>query len=137
MRIFTSAFWKDAVERVGSTFFEALVAVLIVGGLSFQNLGDWVFWEPLLWITVVALVKVLAAGFISPNTGASLGTTVPGELVAAYTTQTKVVDGSYSGGRTVAHPGDTVAGPAAAVTDGRPVDVTKSEPPGVWETSPE
>lgn len=122
--VLTGPFWSDALERVGSTLTQGLVAAMIVAG-GFGKLDEWAFWEPVLWITVLALAKSLAAGFISPNTGASLGTTVPGGLVSAYTTQTE--QGSY-GGKSVAHPGDTVAGPAAPVPDGLPVDVTKAGP---------
>jgi hypothetical protein len=122
MKIFTKAFWSDAIERVGSTFTEGLVAALIVVG-GFSTLDDWAFWEPVLWLTVVALAKVLAAGFINPNTGGSLGTANPAGIVKALVTQKKVETILPSGNTTTAYVGATIAGEAATQPTATPVEV--------------
>lgn len=77
--IWSAAFWRDAVERVGSTFVQVLLGAMIASGISFAQLGHWAFWSPLLWATAIALVKAVAAGILSPSTGASLGTTIPAD----------------------------------------------------------
>lgn len=129
--MWTKAFWKDAAERVFFTFVAVLVGVFSAEGFSTDSLDNWSFWAPILITTGVTVVKALGFGAISPNTGASAGTAVPGEIVSAYTTlttqQTKARDG-YGGGLVTVHPGDTVAGPAAAVQDGKPVQVSPLPP---------
>lgn len=127
MKIWTKAFWKDAVERIGSTAFQVVGGALIAAA-GFGVLDDWSFWKPVLWTLVLALVKVLAAGFINPNTGASLGTTNPTDIVKAVVTQKDIVlDGDRMGpgmpDEVVAKAGDTVAGPAAIQDNNTPVEV--------------
>lgn len=124
MKIFTKAFWQDAFERVGSTFMEVLIAALIVTG-GFASLGQWAFWEPLLWATAVALAKVLAAGFINPNTGGSFGTTNPARIVKALVTQKAIENDA---GLPLADVGDTVAGEAAVQKVHTPVEVVEPGP---------
>lgn len=125
MKIWTKAFWKDAVERLGSTFFETLLGAMIAAS-AFSALSHWSFWEPLLWTTVVAMVKVIAAGFISPNTGASLGTTHPVDITKAIVTQTDITTDAQN--EVVANAGETVAGKAATQQTNTPVDVTEAGP---------
>jgi hypothetical protein len=129
MRIWSKAFWKDAAERVVATFIAVLVGVFSAEGFSTDSLDEWRFWAPILITTAITVVKALGFGAINPNTGASAGTAIPGGIVQAYTAQTKT-ESTTSGGRHlgyVAHPGDTVAGPAAAsqtdLQEGEPVYV--------------
>lgn len=133
MSIWSKAFWKDAAERVVATFLAVLVGVFASDGFNVSSLGSWKFWAPILITTGITVIKALGFGAASPNTGASAGTTIPGGLVQAYTTVTKKTLGNYNGGTVMAHPGDTVAGPAAAessadVAEGDPVYV-KPVPP--------
>lgn len=130
MKIWTKAFWKDAVERIGSTFFQVLGGALIAAG-GFGKLDDWSFWEAVLWAMVLVVVKVLAAGFFNPNTGASFGTTNPADIVKAVVTQTDIkTDGDKVGmgmpDEVIARAGDTVAGKAAVQDTNTPVAVTSA-----------
>lgn len=132
MSIWSKAFWKDAAERVIATFIAVLVGVFASDGFDVSSLSSWKFWAPILITTAITVVKALGFGAVSPNTGASAGTTIPGGLVQAYTTTTKKQVDGY-GGVVLAHPGDTVAGPGAAesmadVVEGDPVYV-KPVPP--------
>lgn len=133
MKIWTKAFWEDAVERVGSTFVQVLLGAMLATGINFASMGHWSFWEPLLWATAIALVKVLVAGFVSPNTGASFGTTNPAGIVKALVTQKDVVlDGDKVGmgvpDEVIASAGETVAGKAAVQETGSPVAVVEVGP---------
>jgi len=115
--MFSKALWKDIADRVLSTFVAVVIGVVLSMGDGFQvaMLGSWKFWAPVLITTAVTVAKTFGLSLKNPNTGASFGTAVPGDLVAAQTD---------AGG---SHPGDTgpiVAGPAAAnITDGTPVQV--------------
>lgn len=113
--MFSKAFWKDALERVLGTVLAALAVALPVDLTGLKELQVNEVAAGIGLLAVATLVKCLLAVLKNPNTGASFGTTVPGDLVAAQTD---------AGG---SHPGDTgpiVAGPAAAnITDGTPVQV--------------
>lgn len=111
-RIWTKGFWKDAVERVGSTFLETLLGSMIAAG-GFAAMGVWNFWESVLWITVIALGKTIVAGLANPTTGASFGTSVPADGVVALKTADEQVS----------------AGPGSPLEDGTPVQVDRV--PGV------
>lgn len=120
--MFSKAFLKDFADRVLSTFVAVFVGVVASGnGFEMSMLGDWKFWAPILITTAVTVAKALGLGIANPNTGASFGTTVPGDLVAAQTD---------TGG---SHPGDTgpiVAGPAAAnIPNGDPVQIVPGATP--------
>lgn len=139
MKIWTKAFWKDAVERVGSTTVQviggAFLALAFSATRDFHVLGHWSFWEPLLWAIAIALVKVVMAGAINPNTGASLGTTNPADIVKAIETQKNIVlDGDKMGpgmpDEVVALAGTTVAGKAAVQDTNTPVEVLPAPPQG-------
>jgi hypothetical protein len=127
VKIWTKAFWKDAVERIGSTAFQ-VVGGAIIAAAGFGVLDDWSFWKPVLWTLVLALAKVLAAGFINPNTGASFGTTNPAGIVKAIETQKDIVlEGDRVGpgmpDTVIANAGETVAGKAAVQDTNTPVEV--------------
>lgn len=112
-RIWTKGFWKDIVERVGSTFGAAVLGILASDGFKWSTLGDWKFWSPVLATTAVTVIKVLLAGVANPTTGGSLGTSVPAAAADVIVTP----DGSK------------VAGPGSALEDGTPM---QSEPvPGL------
>lgn len=115
--MWTKGFWKDAAERVLSTFVAVLVGLIAADGFEWSSLGEWSFWAPVLITTAITVAKALGLGALRPNTGASFGTTVPGDLVAAQTDTA----------------GDTlVAGRALrGVKDGTPVDVAPNRP-GNW-----
>lgn len=126
----SKAFWIDAGERVFATVVATVLGVITADGFNWVNLD---FKQAALGVLSVAfftLLKCLAAGLANPNTGASLGTTVPGELVSAFTTQKTIeVDRDVIGGElTLAHPGDTVAGPAALQPTGTQVVVVPPAP---------
>lgn len=81
--MYSTAFLKDLAERVVSTFLQALIPAL---GLSSLHDGDGfdvtsVDWSTGLTVAAgaafLALVKGVIAGLTSPDTGASLGTTIP------------------------------------------------------------
>jgi len=132
MKIWTKAFWKDAGERVSSTFVQ-VVGGAIIAAAGFGSLDEWSFWEPLLWATVIATAKVLVAGVLNPNTGASLGTTNPADIVKALVTQKDIkTDGDKIGmgvqDEVIANAGETVAGKAAVQDTNTPVDVTEAGP---------
>lgn len=115
-------FWKDAAERVVATTGEVALAFIPV---DLANVGPELKLEHIALVVGLtalgSLLKCIVANAKNSGTGASLGTTVPGDLVAAQT------DTSGS------HPGDTlVAGPALrGVKDGTPVDVAPNRP-GDW-----
>jgi len=75
--IWTKAFWKDAIERTGSTLGAVFLGLLVTDGFEWSSLGHWAFWAPVLTTTAVTLVKTILAGLSNPATGASLGTTTP------------------------------------------------------------
>lgn len=131
MKIFTKAFWEDAIERIGTTFGESLLGAMIAAG-GFSAMGGWSFWEVILWTTALALVKVVLAGLINPNTGGSLGTTHPAGIVKALVTQKEIkTDGDpdvLGGAPTLAREGETVAGQASSQPNNTPVVVSLPPP---------
>lgn len=127
--IWTKAFWKDAIERLGTTLVAILIGAMTASDFGWTMLDDWKFWSPIAVSMGINLLKVLLAGFASPNTGASLGTTNPAGIVKAFVTQKDVVtEGDKVGpgmpDEVVARAGDTVAGNAATQANNTPVDVT-------------
>lgn len=143
--MWSKAFWKDALERTISAVCQSLLLFLSgdvigeVGGSDYPIQVDFSQWET--WLNVIAgaailqMLKNFIAVTANPNTGASFGASIPGTLVQAYTSVTRQ---SSASGDYVAHPGDTVAGPAAelqaGVGEGEPVyvkPVPPSEPPKV------
>lgn len=82
-KIWTAAFWKDAVERLGTTLVSVLIGAIATDDFGWSMMGDWKFWSPIVIAMGVNLLKVLAAGLSGPNTGASLGTTVPKDQTRA------------------------------------------------------
>lgn len=120
--MWTGAFWKDAAERAVSTAAQSVLAVVGVDVLA-PNAFD-LDYKILLGIAaggaLLSLLKALAANAKNPATGASFGTAVPGDLVAAQ---------SDPAGDKI---GELVAGPALrGVKDGTPVDVAPNQP-GNW-----
>jgi hypothetical protein len=107
-RIWTKGFWKDAGERVFSTFLAVLLGLLLTDGFDWSSLQHWAFWAPVLTTTLVTLVKVLAAVVTNPTTGGSFGTSVPADGVLA------IQDTKNS----------VVAGPGSPQEDGTPMQVT-------------
>jgi len=61
--MFTKKFWKDAAERVVSTFIQVLIPVLSVDGL--YGLADKETLVIVAGSTLLALLKALAAGLKS------------------------------------------------------------------------
>lgn len=116
IKIFTKAFWLDAFERVGSTFLQALLGVVVGTGVATSHgadLASWVTWSPIVFTTLAALLKVMIAGMAGAGTGASFGTSVPAlDVVAAV------------------NPGSGVpeAGAASPVPTGTPVRVEADVP---------
>lgn len=116
MKIFTSAFWKDAIERVGSTFLQALLGVVVGTGVASSqgaDLGKWTTWSPITFTTLAALIKVMIAGLYNPSSGASFGTSVPSDnVVAVVNPKTET----------------TEAGNAASLPTGTPVAISADVP---------
>lgn len=135
MKFWTIAFWKDAGERVMSTALESLLGIMLATGFDLNNLLSWTgVWKGVTAVTAIALIKALLAGLANPNTGASLGTTHPADIVEALVTQKTVYDPAMQGqaqyeNDVAAVPGDTIAGKASAQPDDTPVVV--SLPPSV------
>ena len=127
--MWTKAFWKDTVERMVGTVLAALAVVIPVDLTGLKELDFNEIVVGLALLAAATLVKCLIAVTANPNTGGSFGTTIPGDLVQAYTNQKTSIDASYAGGKVTSHPGDTIAGPAAAskvaqgVSEGDPVYV--------------
>lgn len=114
-------FWKDTAERVVATTGEVALAFIPV---DLANIGPELKLEHIaavIGLTALAsLLKCITANAKNPATGASLGTTVPGDLVAAKSDP----DSDQLG--------ELVAGPALrGVKDGTPVDVAPNRP-GNW-----
>lgn len=127
--IWTKAFWKDAIERLGTTLVSILIGAMTASDFGWTMLDDWRFWSPIAVSMGVNVLKVLLAGFASPNTGASFGTTNPADIVQALVTQKDVVTqgdkiGMGMPDEVVAKAGDTVAGNAAVQVNNTPVEVT-------------
>lgn len=135
MKFWTIAFWKDAGERVISTALESLLGIMLATGFDLNNLLSWAgVWKGVTAVTAIALIKALLAGLANPNTGASLGTTHPVDIVEALITQKTVgTEGDKIGmgmpDEVLAVPGDTIAGKASSQPDDTPVVV--SLPPSV------
>jgi len=135
MKFWTVAFWKDAFERVASTALESLLGTMLATGFDLDKLFSWTgVWKGVTLITAISLIKALLAGLANPNTGASLGTTRPADIIEAYETQKTIyTDGDKVGmgvqDEVVATPGDTVAGHASTQPNDTPVVV--SLPPSV------
>lgn len=112
--IYTSGFWKDLGERSVSTFAQVaggFVAAAIASSLEGQSFleFDWTTAAfVILASTLLAVLKGVGAVNVSPDSGASLGTAVPKERVAA------VEQG---------HTGQYVAEEAAPYAEGTPVEV--------------
>lgn len=127
--MFSIAFWKDAGERVLFTVLATIAGIVTADGFDWIHLDLKATALSVLSIAFFTLIKCLAAVVANPNTGASVGTTIPGELVSAYTTQKDIQIGTDQyASKTVAHPGDTVAGPAAVQPTGTQVEVV---PPAI------
>lgn len=131
------AFWKDAIERTISAMCQSLLLFLGGDGLGEVVPGvdisvDFSAWQT--WLTVVggaALIQMLKnfiAVTANPNSGASFGASIPGNLVRAYTTVVAQETEGYMG-ETIAEPGDTVSGPAPdGLKEGGLVQVTLLPP---------
>lgn len=87
--IWTASFWKDAVERLGTTLVSILIGAVATEDFGWAMLHDWKFWSPIVIAMAVNLLKVLAAGLAKPNTGASFGTAVPTDQTKAIVDMTK------------------------------------------------
>lgn len=87
--IWKAAFWKDAIERLGTTLVSILIGAVTADDFGWSMLGDWKFWSPIAVAMGVNVLKVLLAGFARPNTGASLGTAVPTDQTKAIVDMTK------------------------------------------------
>lgn len=121
--MWTKAFWKDAAERILGTVLAALAVMLPVDLTGVKNLKVTDMAVGLLLLAFATLVKCLLAVLKNPNTGASFGTTVPGDLVAAQADAT----GS--------HPGDTIIAGKAPVVDipeGTPVELSPDTGPSPY-----
>ena len=111
MSIYTKGFWMDAGERALWTFAQSLGAILtvdVVAGAGFFEVNWASALSVSLLATVYALIKALGLGAASPESGASLGTSVPKGSVAAIEDE---YEGQYK------------ADEAAPYAEGTPVDV--------------
>lgn len=117
MERFNKGFFSDLTERTIATFAQALLAVL--GGMGFGLLEvDWTAAASVAGMAaVLAILKGFAGDLANSESGASWGTTVPKEAVAA--TEHAKIEGKYE------------ASLAAPVDEGTPVDVTPIEEGGV------
>lgn len=77
--MYSWCFWKDALERALRTFAEAAVALLTASGAGLldSDLKQVVSVSGM--AALIALLTSVSAGAVSPDTGASLGTTKPKE----------------------------------------------------------
>lgn len=111
MSMFTKGFWQDAAERAAWTFAQTLGALLtvdVVAGAGFFEV-DWrAALSVALLAMVYAVVKAVGAGASKPDTGASTGTAIPRQSVAAVEAD---------------HEGMYEAEEASPYADGTPVDV--------------
>lgn len=117
-----SGFWKDAAERVIVTTGEVALAFVPV---DLTNVGPELKLEHIaavIGLTALAsLLKCVVANAKNSGTGASLGTTVPVDQVAAQTgTDPETDDPTLVAGRAL-----------RGVKDGTPVDVAPNRP-GNW-----
>lgn len=70
--MWSKEFFRDLVERVISTFAQALAAILVADGTGLLDTG-WVTALSVAGMTaLVSLLKGIAAGGADPETGASL-----------------------------------------------------------------
>jgi hypothetical protein len=91
-RIWTKAFWKDTVERVLGTALAGVAALIAGVAIPGLDIPDTSFKAKAIGIGLLcagSLVKCLAAGLASPNTGASFGTTVPTDQTKAIVDMTQ------------------------------------------------
>lgn len=77
----SSAFWADLAERVGTTFLYGLVTLI-----SMDNVLEGPDWDTTLWPIVVlptalSLLKGLLANLKDPESGASLLDSPPGPVL--------------------------------------------------------
>ena len=107
--MFSSGFWVDALERAIMTFAQALLATLGVNAVGIHEV-EWLSALSVAALAaVLSLLKSLVATSVDSETGASLGTAIPKQVVAATEEQHTV--GAYE------------SGPAAPYDEGTPVDV--------------
>lgn len=135
MSIWKKAFWKDAAERTISAVAQALLLFWFGEALPDSivqvnvDFADWRAWgQIVLAAAVLQMLKNLVAVLKNPNNGASFGTTNPADMVEALVTAKTVTTGVYGSGRTVAAPGDTVAGKASPIETDQPVQVSPLPP---------
>jgi len=108
--MFTLAFWKAAAERAVKTFAQSFAASLAVA----TSLTD-APWMPALSAAGLATVLSLVTSLISANVG-DKGPSLAGETL----TETVAAEADPSS------PTGAVAGPAADVPEGAPVEVTEA-----------
>lgn len=79
MTHWSRAFWSDLAERVGSTFLQALLGVLVATNTPALDWSDYrAVWVLLGIPTAASLIKGLLANMAQPESGASLLPTPPG-----------------------------------------------------------
>ena len=87
--MYTAGFWKDVGERSAATFAQALIAAVGVSYVAGQTGVHEVDWADAASVAalaaVLALLKGIAAALAKPETGASIGTTVPADTVRKLT----------------------------------------------------
>lgn len=118
--MFTLAFWKAAAERAVKTFAQSLVGVLTVAMGAASGLAGLDWGNVLQAALVAAGLSILTSLVSAPvgGNGPSLGTETLTPVVAAekVTTYPNQANAQY------------VAGPAADVPEGTPVDVVAECP---------
>lgn len=88
----TRAFWEDFLERTVATFIAALLGFLPATTLD----GGAIDWKTALtaaaFATLITALKGIVAALNDPASGASLGTTVPRDLVRSRTDESSPTD---------------------------------------------